>query len=151
MAKFVYKMQNILNIKISLETQAKTAYADAAAKHAAEEAKLRELLLRRQDYEDQCRELSIKKLDIKAIKECNNAIEITKELIKKQIVAVKIAERNLESARNRLNEAMKDRKTHEKLKDNAFDVFKQEVNEQEKKEIDELVSFNYNDKKETGE
>ena len=40
---------------------------------------------------------------------------------------------------------MKDRKIHEKLKEKAFDEFKLELNDQEKKEIDELVSFNYND------
>lgn len=152
MAKFVYKMQNILNIKNSMETQAKTAYAEAANKLTEEEGKLKELLLRRQAYEDQCREMSRTKLDIPMIQQCNNAIEIIKEMIKKQILAVKIAERNLDSARNRLNEAMKERKTHEKLKENAFEEFKQEVNAQEKKEIDELVSFNYNDNnKETGE
>ena len=39
---------------------------------------------------------------------------------------------------------MIDRKTHEKLKDNEFQVFLQELNEQEKKEIDELVSFQHN-------
>ena len=40
---------------------------------------------------------------------------------------------------------MKDRKVHEKLKEKAFDEFKLELNDQEKKEIDEVVSFNYND------
>ena len=37
MAKFNYKMQNILNIKMRLETQAKTEFSQAAAKAAAEE------------------------------------------------------------------------------------------------------------------
>lgn len=152
MAKFTYKMQNILNIKNSMETQAKTAYAEAANRLREEEDKLNELLLRRQKYENQCRELSSAILDIPMIQQCNNAIEIIKQMLKKQILAVRVAERNLDSARNRLNEAMKERKTHEKLKDNAFEEFKQEINAQEKKEIDELVSFTYNDKKkETGE
>lgn len=31
MAKFIYRMQNILNIKLRLETQAKTEYAENAA------------------------------------------------------------------------------------------------------------------------
>ena len=31
MAKFIYKMQNILDIKLRLETQAKTEYAEAKA------------------------------------------------------------------------------------------------------------------------
>lgn len=39
---------------------------------------------------------------------------------------------------------MVDRKTHEKLKENEFEEFKSELNSIEKKEIDELVSFKYN-------
>jgi flagellar FliJ protein len=41
---------------------------------------------------------------------------------------------------------MKDRKIHEKLKENAFEEFKIELNNEEKKEIDQLVSFTYSDK-----
>lgn len=45
-----------------------------------------------------------------------------------------------------------ERKIYEKLREKAFEEFKQELNAQEKKEIDELVSFNYNDNNmETGE
>lgn len=39
MAKFIYRMQNILNIKLRLETQAKTEYAENAARLAAEKKK----------------------------------------------------------------------------------------------------------------
>ena len=41
MAKFVYKMQNILNIKMRLETQAKTEFSQASARLDEEEDKLR--------------------------------------------------------------------------------------------------------------
>ena len=47
MAKFVYKMQNILNIKMRLETQAKTEFSQASARLDEEEDKLRSLILRR--------------------------------------------------------------------------------------------------------
>jgi len=152
MAKFLYKLQNILSIKVSLETQSKTAYAEASTKFDIEEANLKNLIQRRFEYEEQYRQLSKSILDIPSLQRCNSAIDITKELIKKQIVTVKVAERNLDLARNRLNIAMKERKTYEKLKENSFEVFMQEINSEEKKEIDELVSFNYNDNnRETGE
>lgn len=51
MAKFIYRMQNILNIKLRLETQAKTEYAENAARLAAEEEKMHHLASRRQQYE----------------------------------------------------------------------------------------------------
>ena len=152
MARFAYKMQNILNIKLRLESQAKTSYAEAAGKVSKEEEKLKQFVMRLGEYESQAKQLVSDKLDIPAMKRCNTAIEVTKEQIKNQIIALKVAERNLEAARNRLQIAIQERKTHEKLKENAFEVFKQEMNLEEKKEIDELVSFNYNDNdKETGD
>ena len=35
---------------------------------------------------------------------------------------------------------------HEKLKENQFDAFVKEMNDKESKEVDELVSYTYNDK-----
>ena len=46
------------------------------------------------------------------------------------------------------SEAVQDRKIHEKLKEKAFEQFKLELNAQEMKEIDETVSFNYNNRDE---
>ncbi|OYO51514.1 flagellar export protein FliJ, partial [Lachnotalea glycerini] len=46
-------------------------------------------------------------------------------------------------ARIKLYEVMNDRKIHEKLKENAFEDFMKELNAQESKEIDELVSYTY--------
>lgn len=152
MAKFLYKMQNILDIKLRLETQAKTAYAQRAAALAEEEDKLNVLFARKKGYEEHARELATAKLNIPLIVQCSDAIRIMDDQIKKQIVKVHVAQKNLDMARENLNQAMQERKTHEKLKEKAFDQFKLELNDQEKKEIDELVSFNYNDNnKETGE
>ena len=54
------------------------------------------------------------------------------------------AKKEVELARIKLNEVMIDRKTHEKLKERAFDEFKQELSDTEAKEVDEIVSFNFN-------
>jgi len=45
----------------------------------------------------------------------------------------------------RAQDLTKQRKIYEKLKEKAFENFKTELADQEKKEIDELVSFTYND------
>lgn len=152
MAKFVYRMQNILNIKLRLETQAKTEYAEAAARLAQEEEKMRALLLRRRQYENEAKKNAMEKLNISEIKHSNEYVAVMRELIKQQAVRVRIAQKNLDKAREKLNLAMQERKIYEKLREKAFDEFKLELNAQEKKEIDELVSFNYNDNNmETGE
>ncbi len=145
MAKFMYRMQNILDIKLRLETQAKTEYAEFAAKLYDEEKKMEELSDKKRGYEDEYKELLSEKLNFTMISRCANAIEITKQQIKRQAITIHVARKNLDLARQRLNTAVQERKIHEKLKENAFEEFKQELNDQEKKEIDELVSFRYND------
>jgi flagellar FliJ protein len=62
------------------------------------------------------------------------------------MIAVHKAELELNDARQKLNEVMVERKTHEKLREKAFEKFKQELKDSESKEIDELVSFTYNSK-----
>lgn len=144
MAKFTYKMQNILDIKYKLEKQAKTSFSIAAANLNREEEKLAELNLRKQKYENEARKLVTDKLDFQAIKVNRAAIENMKGAIRSQTLAVHVAQRNLESARRHLQEVMTERKTHEKLKEKAFDEFKKEIEKDESKAVDELVSFTHN-------
>ena len=146
MAKFVYRMQNILDIKHKLETQAKTAYAVASNELRQEEEKLAGLYQDLESYQQRLRECKGQTLDIQELRWCHEAIEIKKLQIEQQKHAVQKAERKLELARIHLNEVMVERKTHEKLKEKAFEAFKKELEDAEKKEIDELVSYTYNNK-----
>ena len=147
MAKFTYKMQNILDIKYKLETQAKTSFSIAAATLDKEEEKLAELNLRKWNYENEARKLVADKLDFQAIKVNRAAIENMKGAIRSQTLAVHVAQRNLESARKHLQDVMTERKTHEKLREKSFEEFKVEINHEESKEIDELTSYTYGQKK----
>ena len=52
-------------------------------------------------------------------------------------------QRAVEKAGEKLDNAMKERKTYEKLKENAFEECKAEINAEEQKEINELVSFKF--------
>lgn len=144
MAKFIYRMQNILNIKFRLEEQAKIAYGVARAKLNQEEEKLQKSFDKKSYYEELTRSFIVDKINLFEVKNNENAIEITKYQIKVQLVAVKQAEQKLEIAREKLNLSMMERKTHEKLKENAFEEFKKELDAVERKEVDELVSFKYN-------
>ena len=148
MAKFTYKMQNILDVKYKLENQAKTSFSLAAARLNQEEEKLEGLHQRRLAYESKAKELVADKLDFQEIKVNRIAIETTKGAIQNQVVAVHVAERNLETARLRLQGVMTERKTHEILKEKAFDEFKKELEKEESKAVDELVSFTHNHAKE---
>lgn len=144
MAKFIYKMQNILNVKEKLEEQAKTVYGEARAKLNEEEEKLALLEKKKDIYEDKLRGKISQSLKINDIIKCEEAIDVLKISIDIQNEAVVEAEERLERARQQLNQAMIERKTHEKLRENAFETFKFELKSEEKKEVDELVSFKYN-------
>lgn len=56
------------------------------------------------------------------------------------------AEHVLEQARIKLAEVMMERKTHETLKEKAFEEFLREENRREGKEVDELTSYTYGQK-----
>ncbi|MBQ3584039.1 MAG: flagellar export protein FliJ [Lachnospiraceae bacterium] len=144
MAKFVYKMQNILDIKYKLESQAKTAYANANAKLRQEEQILVQIQNDINRYEEEIRQKSLNVIDIEELKWCANAIQIKKMDAEQQKKKIDRAKKEVELARIKLNEVMIDRKTHEKLKERAFDEFKQELSDTEAKEVDEIVSFNFN-------
>lgn len=146
MAKFNYKLQNILTIKYKLEDQAKSQYAQANEKLRQEELKLQAIYDDIMKYQNSVREMGTDKLRLMELKQCSQAIEFKKEQARLQLIQIRKAEQELEIARIKLNEVMTDRKTHEKLKEKAFEEFVAELEASEKKEIDELVSFKFNKK-----
>ncbi|MDD6058035.1 MAG: flagellar export protein FliJ, partial [Clostridiales bacterium] len=127
MAKFVYRMQNILNIKLKMENQERIAFGIANAKLREEQEKLQQILLRRAGYERKAVELVKGSLNIQDIKECKRAIDTLKSQQRTHMMNVHTAEKNVELARERLNEVMIERKTHEKLREKAFEDFKKEL------------------------
>ena len=143
MSKFIYRMQNILNIKYKLEDQAKTEFMLANQVLREEEEKLQALKERKKGYEDAVRQLLRNQLQMDRIKENQEATRRMEEFIRAQIVKVEEAARQVEIKAAKLTELMQERKAQEKLKEKAFEAFLQEENAKESKEIDELVSFTY--------
>ncbi len=136
-------MQSILDIKCKLEEQERTAFGIANRRLQEENAALQALMLRRMEYEKRARELAVGHIDLAAIRENKQAVDAMKSLIRDQIMRVHTAEKQVELARKRLQAVMVERKAHEKLKEHAFEEFKQELSAEEAKEIDQLVSFTY--------
>ncbi len=151
MAKFIYRMENILNIKYKMEEQAKQEYMVVRMRLNEAEDELANLKKRKNDYFDLYRRLVSEKLKVLEIEQCKEAIIIMDEYIKAQEQVVRSIELELEAAVNKMNLAMQERKIHEKLKENQFEIFLQELNQEEMKEIDQLVSYQYNDTSEKEE
>jgi len=146
MAKFIYRMQSILNIKEKLEEQARMEFAQANMRLVAEEEKLQQLTDRKTYYEEESRRLQRDALNVFDITENQNAIERMKDFIAEQMLRVRKAEEEVERARLALMEAMQETKTQHKLKERAFEEFMREENAREAKEIDELTSYTYGQK-----
>jgi len=147
-AKFVYRMQGILNVKEKMETQAKNEFAIASAHLHEEEEKQRILILRKDNYQQELETLYRDNLDLRKINETQNAVENLKYQIRIQQIQIQMAEDELERARLKLQEAMLERKTHEKLKEREFEQFLADEAAGECKEIDELVSYRFGQKEE---
>lgn len=145
MKKFIYSMENLLQVKQKLEDQMKIAYGTARMRLNQEEEKLEQMNRKMISYEEELRRLRTDRLDIFKIRQCDQAIDVMKMNIKQQTTAVKNAAHRLEVARIRLNDAMVERKTQERLKEKAFEDYLIEFDAEEQKEIDELNSYHYSD------
>ncbi len=137
-------MESVLQIKVKLEDQAKSNYGNARMRLNQEEDKLEQMYLKKSSYEEELRSLRINRLNLIEIRMCEQAVDVMKTNIKQQAVIVRNSEHRLEVARIRLSDAMVDRKTQERLKEKAFDEYLLEFDSEERKEVDELNSFNYN-------
>lgn len=143
MAKFIFKMESILSVKTKLEDQAKAEYGIETMRLREEEHKLMLLENRKSGFEQQLFEAVSDRMVILSIKRLEDSVENLKYNIKLQIIVIRKQEERVAQARAKLDNAMKERKIYEKLKEKAFEEFKAEVNAQEQKEIDQLVSFRF--------
>ena len=151
MEKFRYSMQNILNVKEKMEAQEKLLFQIATENVREEEKKLDALFKKKAGYEELLRESMSEKLDVNEMRTYRNAISNTEDRIKTQRGALRIAEQKLEVQRKKLEDAIKERKVHEVLKENAFEAYKREYEREEQKAVDELVSFQYSEKQNRSE
>lgn len=147
MAKFRYSLQSILDIKLKMETQAKQAFAAAKSALDDEEDALRQLFERKRGYEEKAKALLSGSLNVREIEDNKKALLVLDGYIAEQKQRVALAEKRLEQARMELTEVMMERKTHETLREQAFQAFLQEENKAESKTVDELVSYTYGQKR----
>lgn len=143
MAKFVYQLQSLLNIKQKLEEQEKTAYGLARSRLNEEEAKLTALLQKREYYVERKRQEMSSRVRVQELAALEQAIHSLTIQITEQQLSVKRAEKAVAAAQLRLENARKERKMQEKLREHAMEQFLREMEAEEQKEINELVTFRF--------
>lgn len=143
MAKFSFRLQSILNLKLRLEDQQRNVFAAAKRALDEEEDKLNMLYVRLSSYEEEGRRLRDKTLVVRDLIDNEHAISLVKDYIEDQKAQVRLAEAKLEDERLKLVEMIKERQTYEKLREKAFEEFLEAQKHEEGVANDEHNSFVY--------
>ena len=146
MARFRFRLQNILNIKLKMETQARQEFANARKALDREEEHLAMLQRRGEEIQREGVELRSGVLVFHAIRDNETGRMLNEQRIREQQIVIKRARAVLEKARQNLEDAIKERKIYERLRERAFDEFMVEENRAESKVIDELTTYTYGQK-----
>ena len=113
MAKFVYKMQNILELKYKLEEQAKSEYSQAMSELREEEKKLDTLNARKNEYQAGLKEARSGKLILGEIRRYEQSIYTMEMMRENQVETIEHCKQLVEHRREKLNGVMMERKMHE--------------------------------------
>lgn len=147
MARFVYRMQSVLNIKQQTENQTKMEFAMAQNELNEQLDILDEYVSRKARYLEEAEELrnedSLKLQDILDNQYATAQMDV---MIKQQSIVVKQYEDRVEKIRVKLTRNVQERKMQETLKEKAFEQFIEEQKQEEAKENDQRSSFTYAEK-----
>lgn len=144
MARFVYRMQSVLNIKQQTENQTKMEFAVAQAELNKQLDILQEYIDRKaaylQEAEDLRNDESLKLQDILDNQYATAQMDV---MIKHQSMVVQKEEQKVERVRIKLTRNIQERKMQETLRDRAYAEFLEEQKQEEAKENDQRTSFTY--------
>ncbi len=144
MARFVYRMQSVLNIKQKTEGQVKMEFAEAQAELNRQTDILNGYINRKEQYLLEAEELrNAETLKLQDILDNLYATAQMDSMIVAQLKNVKKAEADVEKVRIRLTRAIQERKMQETLRDRAFAEYLEEEKQEEAKETDQRTSFTY--------
>ena len=141
MAKFVFKLQPLLNVKQQMEDNLKNELGKAIKQLEKEKAVLAE----REDEKSRCiaefNEKAGRGISVKTMRDYNVYILHLSERILLQKENVKLASNNVDKIREELLKIIKEREILEKLKEKKFAEFLEEQLKEEQKINDEIVSY----------
>ncbi len=144
MARFVYRMQSVLNIKQKTEGQIKMEFASAQAELGKQQDILDEYVRRKEKYLMEAENLrNAKTLDLQEILDNQYATAQMDVMIASQSRVVAQHEEIVEKIRIRLTKAIQERKMQESLRERAFAEWIEEEKQEEAKENDQRTSFTY--------
>lgn len=145
MAKFKFRLQPLLNIKIQLEDSAKNELGKAVQKLEEEKEIGRSLLEHREKYINEFNEKASKTVRIDELRSYTMYISRLAKNIDDQNKNIKEASDSVDKYREELIKIVKERKILEKLREKKFNEYLIDMSKDEQKRMDEIVSYKYTD------
>jgi flagellar FliJ protein len=143
MAKFQFRLDNVLNIKEKFEEQKKMELYQANQTLNVEKEKLSTLIKLRDKNNDVFKNKVEKTVKIRDIREHNKTCDFYNKSIVGQNDEIEKASNQVDTIRSELHMALIEKKIYEKLKDHALEQYCIEQNISEQKVVDEIVSYKY--------
>lgn len=147
MAKFVFKMEQLLNIKRQLEESVKNDLAKAIREIEKQKQILNNMQSNKEEHIRDIREQMLRGISVQKLKEFNSFISAYENKIIKQKKVLSDVEFTADKIRERLVQVVKEKKMLEILREKKLAEFK--YNEQKKEEVilGEIASYKYIERK----
>jgi len=144
MAKFKFRLQGLLNVKEKIEDRKRQEYGLAVAQVEREKQKKQDILDKKEAMIVEFRQCIDKIIKAGSHDSYNNFIEFLKEEVTRQEKVILEAQKKVEMKRQELVDAMRERKTLEKLSERQYEEFLLGQKLAEQKIVDEIVSYRSN-------
>jgi flagellar FliJ protein len=141
MAAYKFKLQKLLDYKISIEEEKKNELSLAVERLEEAKHKLAELKQKQNEMNREFQEKSSCGMPVNELKLLANYIDYYKRSIKEQRIKIKMAEDHLSACREELIKATQEKKMIEKLKEIDYGKYLYGEKKKEEKLVDDLVSY----------
>lgn len=138
--KFNFKLEKVLNYKENIEGYKKNLYGTVQEKLNKEEDRLKYINQYKKNLENE-KSISATKTKVGNLLMYNNYIKDISKKIENQEKLVIETRKELEEAKEEMIIAVKEKKIFEKLKEKEYEKHLYEMEKEEEKQIDSLVSY----------
>ncbi|MCX8147511.1 MAG: flagellar export protein FliJ [Candidatus Woesearchaeota archaeon] len=144
MAKFIFKLQSLLNVKMQMEDNLKNELGKATQKLENEKERLRQIENERIECINQVSGESSRGIMVGKLKEYSAFISFLKEKAELQKENINYAQNVVDKYREQLIKVVQEKEMLEKLKEKKFKEYLKEQFKEEQKINDEITSYKYN-------
>lgn len=144
MAKFVFNLQSLLNVKIQIEDNLKNELGKAMQKLEKERERLRQIEFERSELISQVSGESSRGIMVGKLKEYGAFIAFLKEKEELQKENINYAQNVVDKYREQLLKIVQEKEMLEKLKEKKYQEYLKEQFKEEQKINDEITSYKYN-------